>query len=179
MPPRLETFKAQIACLGITPALNASGFIMQRYTAPKKWLVFVAILAALSSCSKRESAPVTAHDKPIAPAYFKTHWKDESQFIVEAITMDIAEMICFAKSKILPEERQFSVNAAEMAGTAFRAPVYRVEVNLPEVVAPVTTDIEVIRPIWEPELYQPLALAVLKALGLPRGSQASPDRTNL
>ena len=151
---------------------------MQSYIALQRWLVCVAILSCLRS-SKSESAQVSANDKPAAHAYFKTHWQDESQFIVEAITTDIAEMTFFAKSKKLPEEHQFSINAAEIAGTAFRAPVYRIEVKLAEGLTPVTADIKVIRPIWEPELYQPLTLALLKALDVPRDSQPPPDRTNL
>src|SRR5947207_126449 len=58
---------------------------MQMSIAPKKSFVFVAVLAGLS-------AQIIAQENLLLQTYFKTHWQNESQFIVEAITTDIAEL---------------------------------------------------------------------------------------
>jgi len=139
---------------------------MQMSIAPKKSFVFVAVLAGLS-------AQIIAQENPLLQTYFKTHWQNESQFIVEAITTDIAEMLCFAKSKKLPGEARLAITAAE------KAPFYKIGLQLPEGAAPVISEINMSRPIWEPELYQPLIRDLLKALDVPRQLNPSPDETNL
>src|SRR5947208_1798363 len=87
-------------------------------------------------------------DKPPPGAYFKTHFQDESQFIVEALITDLAEMIYYAQHKSIPE--RLSVSAVETKGTAFRKPVYAVHVDFGSKIPSVSAVVRVDRPIWEP-----------------------------
>jgi hypothetical protein len=64
-----------------------------------------------------------------AGAYFKTSFQDESQFVVENIVTDIAEMIYFARNHSLPDAKQIAVDARENGGAA-DAPAYDLTVKI-------------------------------------------------
>src|SRR6059036_1502913 len=96
--------------------------------------------------SARQSA--TRQNSP----YFKTHFQDESQFIVEQTSSDLAEMIYYAKNESLPAERVFRVTATERSDSQFRLPVYDVEVTYSTKGSPLRSQVDVKSPIWEPDI---------------------------
>jgi len=133
---------------------------------------------SLAGCTRKQGTASQPNNRPAAGAYFKTHWKNESQYIVENITADLAEMIFFAKNKRLPAAKDFSVSATEVAA-GFQAPVYKLEVKFGEAVAPVSQEVKVTLPIWEPEIYRPLSESLFSAVGLPQDPVRASDKESL
>jgi hypothetical protein len=128
--------------------------------------IAVSLLLLCAACRQQRSDSRVSGSPPLPDgAYFKTHWQDESQFIVETITADLAEMLYFAKNGALPDPSIFSVAAVETQA-GFRVPHYRLEVKVDRAIAPVSVEINVDRPIWEPEIYQPLLASLARSLGL-------------
>src|SRR3989442_4712379 len=141
------------------------------------WLPLL-FLIALAGCAKKES-PQPANPSPQASlgsprSYFKTHFQDESQFIVETVLADLAEMTYFAKTASLPDPKVFSVQAQEKPGSAFRAPVYDVEIVLQPNQAPLKAVISVSGPIWSPEVYSQIASQLFERLALNQHTVVTP-----
>ncbi len=98
--------------------------------------------------------------------YFKTHWQDESQFIVETIIQDLAEMAFYAKHKKLPADKEFSVTATEKPASPFRAPGYEVRISLSKTLPIIKDELNVNDPIWSPTIYKGLVKKLFAALGI-------------
>lgn len=104
----------------------------------------------LSACSRQP---------PVAPAppsdnYFKTQFQDESQFIVETVLTDLAELAAYVRSNRLPAN--ISVRAGERSDSSFRQPNYDVTIAFDQKAA-IEKPLQVNQPIWAPELYQDFA----------------------
>jgi len=100
--------------------------------------MFVAclILIVFAAGCGRDSSPDAARQpgQPKAKSgkssdYFKTHFQDESQFIVENIAADLAELAFYAKNQQLPAANDFSVAATETSAPD-NGPVYKVRIAL-------------------------------------------------
>jgi len=164
------------------PASSSSGFspsvlpgvLARRLTKsfPGIAATALATIVALSGCKQENSTGGS-------PSYFKTHFQDESQFIVETVLADLAEMTYFAKTASLPDSKVFSVQAREMPGSAFRAPVYDVEIVLQPNQAPVKAESSVSGPIWSPEVYSQIVGQLFERLGLNQHRGATPGTDDL
>src|SRR5207248_9117092 len=140
-----------------------------------RWIVTgLCTVFFCGGCQKANDLSNFGSPPPAASAYFKTHWQDESQFIAEMIGIDLSEMTFFAKHESLPGAKEFSVRAVELNTSTFRAPQYQFQIALEKAIPPLRTDVKVDRPIWEPSVYDPLVIGLLKAVGLARetGSHA-------
>jgi len=116
-------------------------------------ICFFLLVGFLSGCNRQPQAP------PATPAargenYFKTHFQDESQFIVETVLTDLVEMASYARSNQLPAE--LSVIAEERSDSEFRMPSYEVKIAFGKQEA-VARPLRVSQPIWAPELYAEFA----------------------
>jgi tetratricopeptide (TPR) repeat protein len=109
--------------------------------------------------------------------YFKTPFQDESQFVVENITTDIAEMVYFARNHRSPDPKLFSVHAEESGGTP-DAPAYNVTVKL-GTSAPLHTVVTVSGPIWSEEVYAKLTAAIAREVGLESKSSTQTNDTTM
>ena len=132
---------------------------------------------------KRDETAATNPGQPTphqatGSAYFKTSFQDESQFVVEAIIEDIAEMVYFARNHHRPDPKVLSVDAQESGGTP-DAPAYDVTVKL-DTRSPVHTTVTVSGPIWSEEVYTRLTAVIAREAGLesPLSSQTN-DTTML
>jgi tetratricopeptide (TPR) repeat protein len=119
----------------------------------------------------------TAHAQ--ATDYFKTHWQDESQFIVETIAADVAEQVYYAKFHKVPEADSLYVTATEAANSAFATPTYDVEIDLDAKHAGLKNRLSVNGPIWSPEVYDGLTSQLAKAVGLKPGANEESKDTAL
>jgi len=121
-------------------------------------ILFTVLIAFLTACDRSpESAPAPAPPPRQARNYFKTHFQDESQFIIESILTDLTEMTCFAKSNSLPAE--ISVAAMERSDSQFRKPHYDLKITIGT--QPILDQsLKIEKAIWSPELY----LGVTKTL---------------
>jgi tetratricopeptide (TPR) repeat protein len=132
-------------------------------------------------CKRDESAagsPIKpAPNQPAGSAYFKTPFQDESQFVVGNITVDIAEMVYFARNHRLPDSKLFSVNAEESGGTP-DAPAYNVTIKLGNL-PPVHTTVTVSGPIWSEEVYSNLTVAIAQEVGLESPSSSQAEDTTM
>jgi hypothetical protein len=137
------------------------------------WILPFLIICGLLGCTaKHEPAP---QQQPPAGSYFKTHWQDESQFIVEATLTDIAEMAYYAKNHKLPDPAALWVDAKEQGG-AFRAPVYQVEVSFEKNKPTVKFELPVNEAIWSPNVYADATTRMFNVLNLPTiGSYTETD----
>jgi tetratricopeptide (TPR) repeat protein len=111
--------------------------------------------------------------------YFKVHWQDESQFIVETIVSDIAEQIYYAKYKCVPDPKWFFVSATETAGSPFGAPVYELEIDLDKAHQGFKTKLNVNGPIWSPGIYDDLTKQLAQNLGLNGAGKGESDTAML
>lgn len=111
------------------------------------------------------------------PAYFKTPFQDESQFVVENITTDIAEMVYFARNHRLPDRKRFAVEATELLSTA-DAPAYEVTIKL-GTSSPVRATVTVSGPIWSPSVYADLTAAIAREVGLDSPSSGQTNDTTM
>ena len=96
--------------------------------------------------------------------YFKTHFQTESQFIIESILTDIAEMCWFAKTHTPPEPGKISAAAVETPDSQFDAPKYQITISSPN--GQISTALEVHGPIWSPEVYTNAAQLIFKEFGV-------------
>lgn len=136
------------------------------------WKITSLALILICGCTaKHESAPQL---KPPEGSYFKTHWQDESQFIVEAVLTDVAEMAYYAKNHALPDPQYLWVDAKETGGE-FRAPVYQVEISLAKNKPPIKFELPVKAPIWSPDVYADGTLRIFNALNMATVGSYEPD----
>ncbi len=105
--------------------------------------LILLLLLGFHPKSKLEAQAVTS-----AGSHFKTHFQDESQFIVESILTDIVEMAAYAKSNQFPAD--ISVVAIERKGSLFRMPTYDVDVVIGKSRA-LQIELQVKQPIWSPD----------------------------
>lgn len=96
--------------------------------------------------------------------YFKTHFQSESQFIVESILTDIAEMCWFAKTQTPPESGKISATAIETPDSQFDVPKYQITIFTPK--GQIKTALAVNGPIWSPDVYTNVTQLILKEIGL-------------
>lgn len=99
---------------------------------------------------------------------FKTSYQNESQFIVDEVLTDIAEMACYSANKKLPDTKRITVRTTEQKDSKFRAPVYDVEMRLDKTAVKFVLKIE--GPIWSPANYFEAAAKMAGALRLPQGN---------
>ncbi len=137
--------------------------------------LLLAFLGLIVGC-KRESSdqPSSASS---APAYFKTPLQDESQFIVENIVKDIAEMAFFASHHSAPDSNLVSVDARENGG-APDAPSYDITVKIANA-APVQSKLTLSGPIWSETVYGELAGAIAASMAWSSPSAAIADDTGM
>jgi hypothetical protein len=104
------------------------------------WLSIFAltVLSVFAGCKRAENPPgplesaSSQNSQPGQPAeagYFKTPFQTESEFVVENIVTDIAEMLYFARNHALPTGRAVVVNARESGGDS-DAPTYDLTVQI-------------------------------------------------
>lgn len=127
----------------------------------------VSVLFA--GCSKSDSSnPVAASDSnPTESAnYFKTHFQDESQYIVETVLSDIAEMAFYARSGSLPDASDFKVEALEKPESISGSPVYDCQIRFSKSETPLKFVLPVNRAIWSPEVYAAATKTIFHSLGL-------------
>ena len=118
------------------------------------------------------SNPFSKVDAKSAPSdYFKTPFQDESQYIVEAVATDLAEMAYFATNHRLPDPKLFSVDAKEETGSKPGLPAYKVTIKL-EKGEPMQAKVDLTGPIWSAEVYEALTSALAKQVGLGPSSTA-------
>jgi tetratricopeptide (TPR) repeat protein len=132
------------------------------------WVLALACLAG--GCKRKEqdaaSSPFSAaQNKSRRTDYFKTPFQDESQYIVEAIVSDLAEMVYFAQNKRLPEPKLFSVDAQEKPGSHPGFPAYAITITLDEK-APLQAEVDLSGPIWSAAMYEGLTSALARQVGL-------------
>jgi tetratricopeptide (TPR) repeat protein len=126
-------------------------------------------LAAGGFACKREqtSASDSGQGTPQQAArsgFFKTPFQNESQFVIENITADIAEMVCFARKHRLPDPKLLSVDAEETGGTT-DAPAYNVTVQFGSSFS-ARAVVTSLGSIWSEEAYGQLTAAIAREAGL-------------
>ena len=124
---------------------------MLAYMGPQLRIGIPLLLLAgfLSGCNRQpQGTHVTQRGN-----YFKTHFQDEAQFIVETVLTDLVEMASYAKSNQPPAE--FSVTAEERSDSQFRMPSYDVKIVFGKRGA-IERRLLVTQPIWTPGLYEDL-----------------------
>ncbi len=130
-------------------------------------LMAVVFLIGCKPHSSTGSAPST--EPQTSSGYFQTPFQDESQFIVEAIVSDIAEQMFYAANHKLPDPKYFQVTATEKAGSPQDEPVYNLQVRLDPKLDVLKTEVNINGPIWSPAVYQDVASALAKQVGLTPG----------
>jgi tetratricopeptide (TPR) repeat protein len=132
-------------------------------TLPFLLLCLLCLGAGLLGCGQKASedgAPAASAGQP----YFQTQFQDESQFIVESIVTDIAEMAFCAKNHTPPPPGKTSVAATESSDSPFGAPKYQIRITLPK--GTIKSKLEVNGPIWSPEVYAAITKQIFDSLGL-------------
>src|SRR6185369_12147057 len=113
-------------------------------------ICWVFLLGLLTGCNRQPQPPQGATQRAPVADYFRNHIQDESQFIVETVLTDLAEMANYAQTGRRPGEIQ--VAATERPGSQFRLPSYDVKIVSGKQV--VQQPLAVTQPIWLPELYE-------------------------
>ena len=112
----------------------------------------VSLLAGLSACTKNETTPkpeVLQRTK----SGFDTHWKTETQFIVESTVIDLAGMAYFASRGRALDGSRLEVDAREIAPKEGKPLTYQLRVSFPAAFA-IETIVPVTNSIWAPEMYR-------------------------
>ena len=154
---------------------------------PPKFLAFAAIAlvipALYANKAKLNAAinPLPQTNRTGAPAgspqrfRFETSWQEESQYIVESIITDLAEMVACAKSQPVFEPHPISVKTTFKTNSLSGALVYDVELTIPKSKSPIKFDLRIDRAIWSPEVYAGLTKAIFDSAGLQPSDSATPD----
>src|SRR5579862_1339050 len=110
-------------------------------------IVVMAMLGLFTGCKRSENAahPSVTSSSQNSSGYFNTPFQDESQFVVENIVTDIAEMLYFARNHALPD-KPITVEAHETSGNA-DAPVYDLAIQFGNSPA-IQARLNVSGPIW-------------------------------
>ena len=125
-----------------------------------KCAIWLFLFGLLTGCNRQpEESKGSSQARPSAN-YFRTHFQDESQFIVETVLTDLAEMAGYVQTGQRPAE--ISVIATERSGSQFRLPTYDVKIVSGKQV--VQKPLEVNGPIWSPELYEDFARTLLASV---------------
>ncbi len=139
------------------------------------WLCILALtlLSLFAGCKRSENADTSSTQplQPAGPGYFETTFQTESEFVVESIVTDIAEMLYFAKNHDVPTAKNVVVRAKEAAGSA-ETPTFEVSVQFDNA-PPIKSQLKVAGPIWSPAVYADLTTELAKALKL-RSPAAAP-----
>jgi hypothetical protein len=128
-------------------------------------LLVLAVIFSLAYLFTPSYVGVEEKDVSSSTPYFKTHFQDESQFIVEAIVQDLAGMSYFGKNKSAPDPKLFSVEAVETKPN-FRKPQYSVTINLDKKLQKLTSPLDVRTAIWSSELYLEVLNTLFTSLDL-------------
>ncbi len=120
-------------------------------------ICWLSLLGLLSGCNRQPQDSQRAQQTSPTADSFRTHFQDESQFIVEAVLTDLAEMAVYAQNGQRPVE--VAVAATERPGSQFRQPSYEVKIVTGKKV--VRKRLDVVGPIWSPELYEDFARTLL------------------
>ncbi len=131
-----------------------------------------AMLGLFAGCNRSEN-PSNPSARSGAQGYFKTPFQDESQFVVEAIATDIAEMLYFAHNHKAPEPKTVTVEARENGGTR-DAPSFDITIQVGKAPA-IQTKVAITGPIWSAAVYADLTRAVAASLQFPSPSTAAGD----
>jgi len=138
--------------------------------------------SAFIGCNK-SSPSASSHSLPASKSYFKTVWQDESQFIVQTIITDLAEMAFFAKHKNVPPPQHFLVMVQEKPDSSIDSPTYSIQITFDKSTPAIKYDLAVNGPIWSPEVYSNMVRTIFDAIGTPAdltpGSQDSSLISNL
>ncbi|EEF62481.1 tetratricopeptide repeat protein [Pedosphaera parvula] len=136
------------------------------------WFLLPALLTiTLIGCSQGDGVKPNAASN--REKYFKTRVQDESQFVVELITADIAEMAYYAKHQAQPKVKAEIVTAEEITPISYGFPKYKLAVSLPGKSFDYT--LEVTNNIWSPETYSAFTKAVFDSLELPASKTPAPS----
>ena len=119
-------------------------------------VVFIILLAGCNRAP--EDIPESALQARPGENYFQTHFQTESQFIIENVLTDLAEMAFFAKSGQLPDG--LIVTATEQKTSEFRKPDYEITIEAKGGQL-LKTKLEVRQAIWSPQLYDEAATNLL------------------
>jgi tetratricopeptide (TPR) repeat protein len=131
--------------------------------------MLIAVVLAFG-CKRTDNGPT---------GYFQTPFQDESQFIVETIVSDLAEQVFYARYHQLPNPKHFSVRAMEKTDSPFGAPVYKLRIALKPWRPDLKIELKVNGPIWSPAVYQGVAAALARKVGLAAAKPKAPADTAL
>jgi hypothetical protein len=141
--------------------------------------VFVCCCAALlaagtviiTGCDNSKT-PAPTSQASGGGAYFKTPFQDESQFIVETILTDVAEMAFYAKNHAAPGLNSVFVTASETPESKVGAPVYDISVAV-KAGGRARFTLAVSGGIWCAETYSAATRSIFENAGLPAGQSTS------
>lgn len=127
-------------------------------------LVGVLGLAVLvSGCSPSEKPEKAEEEKPVL--LFKSHAQSDSQYLVENILGDVAELAAYAGTGKAPAPDAISVDAQEQEKQRVDSPTYQCEIKTGQEKAGLKFTLKIDRPIWAPELYEGPAKDLLGRAG--------------
>jgi tetratricopeptide (TPR) repeat protein len=136
------------------------------------------LISGSLGCKRHQSnAAQPTPPQAAGSAYFKTPFQNESQFVVENIAADIAEMVYFARNHRLPDPKHLSVHAEESGG-APDAPAYNITVKLGTSSA-VHTPLTMSGPIWSDGVYTKLTAAIAHEIRLESLSSTQTNDTTM
>ena len=132
-------------------------------------LTLALLLAALADSERLHAAELKPSPPVQSGKNFQTPWQDESQYIVEMIAADLAEMAYFAQHHTGLPGTALPVEAHEIRTPTGLA--YTIKVQLgPD--GEFTCVVPMVTPIWSPATYRPLTKALAEKLRL----RAAPPR---
>ncbi len=106
--------------------------------------------------------------------FFKTPFVDESQYIVYSVALDLANIAEYTNNGKFPDRKEITLAVDELEGTEHWKPLYGVRVQTPSISDPIVYKVRVDKPIWDPELYMPMAELLIKP-----ESHDSPESFNI
>ena len=129
-------------------------------------------LLLLGACERKQEAPKPSATTPVvavpqkpSPPDFQTPWQDESQYIVETVGADLAEMAYYARYRRPLTETNFPVNAVEEPARPGVPLAYHIIVGLGND-GNIDTEVSLSAGIWSPTSYRPLVQALFAKLQL-------------
>jgi tetratricopeptide (TPR) repeat protein len=133
----------------------------------------VILLSLVAGCKRSEDSPSppetpSSQNTQTRPSgkqgYFKTSFQTESQFVVENIVTDIAEMVYFAGNHALPKGNAIVVNSQEAGGDP-DAPIYDLTIHVGDSPA-IQTKLKISGPIWSESVYADITRTLANSLKL-------------
>jgi len=153
--------------------------LSMKFSLKNSWIVIAVLLFAGCKPSD-DGSPGTDRSQGMkgpSSGYFQTPFQDESQFIAETIVSDLAEQVFYARHRKFPDPGHFLVHATEKPGSPFGAPVYELKIALEPAQPDLQIELKVNGPIWSPEVYQGVTVALAKAVGLEKSVPRMPADT--